>query len=82
MNDTPIVDINSFEESVGTVEMLVATLPKSSQIVFMGMNGKLHEDQLEKVVDLANSGCKDVYNILDQAVREHVSRMSTAINST
>ena len=79
VNETPIVDINNFEESAGNLEILIAVLPRSSQIVFMEMNGKLHEDHLEKVIDTAMVGCSDVYDILDQSVRDHVSHLSSAL---
>ncbi|KAJ8303524.1 hypothetical protein KUTeg_019920 [Tegillarca granosa] len=77
VNDSPIVDINYLEESSGKPEIIVATLPKSEQIVFLEMNSRLHEDNLSKVVDTAVKGCKDVYQILDTAVRDHVSQVAT-----
>jgi len=77
VNDSPITDINYLEESSGSPEITVATLPKSEQIVFLEMNGRLHEDNLSKVVDMAVKGCKDIHEILDTYVREHVSEAST-----
>ena len=79
INDVPIVDINHLEESSGRPEYLVATLPKSDQMVFVSMNGRLHEDHLEKVMDIAIKGCKDVHEILDNAVRSHVSNVSLTL---
>jgi len=73
INDTPIIDINYMEESSGGSELIVATLPKSEQIVFLEMNSRLHEDNLSSVLDLAVKGCKDIHDVLDQAVRDHVT---------
>ncbi|XP_033754767.1 exosome complex component RRP41-like [Pecten maximus] len=77
VNDTPITDINYLEESSGSPEIIAATLPKSEQIVFLLMNGRLHEDNLSRVTDMAVKGCKDIHDILDQVVRDHVSEVST-----
>ena len=79
LEDHPITDINYLEESAGGPEIIVATLPKSDQIVFLEMNGRLHEDHLEKVMDTAVQGCKNVHDILDKAVREHVSEVASGL---
>ena len=76
VNDTPIVDISYLEESSGGSELIVATLPKSEQIVFLEMNARLHEDNLSPVLDLAVKGCKDIHDILDQAVRDHIGEVA------
>ncbi|KAL5021551.1 hypothetical protein ScPMuIL_000706 [Solemya velum] len=81
VSDTPIVDISYLEESSGGPELIVATLPKSEQIVFLEQNSRLHEDNLSKVLDLAVKGTKDVHHVLDQAVREHVSQVSAFENT-
>ena len=79
LEDTPISDINYMEESAGGPEMIVATLPKTDQMVFLEMNGRLHEDHLQKVIDTAVEGCKNVHTILDKAVRQHVSEVSNCL---
>lgn len=76
LNDTPVVDINYLEESSGGAELIVATLPKSGQIVFLEMNARLHEDNLSCVLDAACKGCKDTHQFLDNAVREHVGEVA------
>lgn len=81
LGDSPIVDINYLEESSGSPEITVAVLPKSEQIVFLEMNGRLHEDNLSKVVDMAVKGCKDVYGVLDRTVREHVSQVGSSLET-
>merc|ERR1719277_1804865 len=67
VDDKPVVDINYMGESAGRPEVIVATLPKSSQIVFLETNGRIHEDHLVSVMDTAVAGCKDVHVILDKA---------------
>lgn len=76
IEDTPVLDINYLEESSGSPELIVATLPKSDQIVFLEMNARVHEDHLSKVLDAAMKGCKDIYAILDRSVRDHVAEVA------
>ena len=79
VNDSPIMDISYIEESLGGPELIVATLPHSEQIVFLEMNSRLHEDNLDKVLSQAMKGCKDIYQVLDRAVRSHVSNTATSL---
>ncbi|XP_059177224.1 exosome complex component RRP41-like [Physella acuta] len=77
VRDTPIVDINNLEESGAGAEIIMAILPRCDQIVFIEMNSRLHEDYLSPVMDQVMAGCKDIFNILNQQVREEL-RQKTA----
>jgi len=80
MNDSPIVDINYVEESQGFgPELVIACLPRSEQIVLCELNGKLHAEQLEKLMDAAAKSCNDVRAVLDQAVRNHVATVASGL---
>ena len=79
VNDKPILDISYVEESSGGAELIVATLPKSEQIVFLEMNSRLHEDNLSSVLDIAVKGCKDIHDVLNQAVRDHVGEVASVV---
>ena len=70
--------MNHLEESSGGPELIMATLPRSQQIVFLEMNSRLHEDNLSAVMDRAVAGCTDVFNVLDTAVRDHVGETAAA----
>ncbi|XP_022103385.1 exosome complex component RRP41-like [Acanthaster planci] len=79
VSDTALVDISYLEESLGGPEMVVALLPKSEQIALFQLNSRLHADHLSKVLDMATKGCKDVYTVLDGAVRDHVSEVTDSM---
>lgn len=38
----------------------------------MEMSQRFHIDHLEEVTQLALQGCRDIYKILDKAVKEHL----------
>ena len=78
MRDCALGDLNHLEESSGSPELIMATLPRSRQIVFLEMNARLHEDNLSAVMDRALAGCSDIFTVLDAAVREHVVETAAA----
>ncbi|CAG8489209.1 8725_t:CDS:2, partial [Scutellospora calospora] len=64
--------LNNAEEMADTPELTVALLPKSGKFTLLQMDSRLHVDKLEAVMKLAATGCKDIYEILDETVREYV----------
>ncbi|MEE6521095.1 hypothetical protein FKM82_019150 [Ascaphus truei] len=79
IEDTPLADLSYVEEASGGPQLALALLPKSDQIALLEMNARLHEDHLEKVMDAASKACKDVYAVLDQAVREHLQEVTALV---
>ena len=75
-----IIDINHVEESADCAVFSAAYLPKLDQIVYSEMSGRLHVDELPKVIDGVVTGCKDIYTVLERTVREHMEE--TASNFT
>ncbi|XP_040208015.1 exosome complex component RRP41 [Rana temporaria] len=79
IEDTPLVDLSYIEEAAGGPQLALALLPKSDRIALLEMNSRLHEDHLERVMDAATKACKDVYAVLDQAVREHLQETTALL---
>lgn len=69
-----IVDVSSLESSAGGPEVTVAVLPKSGEIVLLEMAQRFHIDHLDKVMEVAIKGCKDIYALLDKVVRKHLNK--------
>ena len=79
VNETPVVDMSYLEESSGIPELITAILPQSEEVVLLEMNSRLHEDNLKKVLKQATKGCKDIYQVLVQAVRQHIQEVAIAV---
>lgn len=77
-NDIPLVDVSHLEEVSGGPTLTVASLPSSGKIAFMEMSQRFHLDRLPHVLQKALDGCKDIQNILDKAVREHLTNLGSA----
>ncbi|KAJ3354960.1 Exosome complex component RRP41 [Allomyces javanicus] len=72
VDGTPLLDLNHIEESQGTPEITLATLPRSSNVVLIQMESRLHMDKLEKTLQLAKDGCAQIHELLDEVVRKEL----------
>lgn len=79
IDDSPLLDVNYIEESTSAPQLTMAILPKTDKIVLFRLDSKLHEDNLEKVIDLAKQGCKDVYALLRRHVHEFAKESLAAM---
>lgn len=74
----PLMDVSHLEEASGGPTLTVAALPFAGKIVFMEMSQRFHLDHFPKVMETALQGCKEIQKILDEAVREHVTKTGMA----
>lgn len=72
-----LVDVSHLEEMSGGPTLTVATLPISGKIAFMEMSQRFHLDSLPKVLECATQGCKEIFEILDKAVRDHLVQVGS-----
>lgn len=76
--DVPLVDISYQEEIMGGPSLTVAALPISGNVVLMEMSQRFHLDHLQKVMETALQGCRDIRVILDQAVKNHIAEIGSS----
>lgn len=81
VKSTALVDASYLEESNGGQPLNVAFLPRSEQMVLVEMASRVHSDHLQKLLDAATQGCRDVYAILDRAVRSHLAAVGACHGS-
>lgn len=77
-NEKPMLDISHEEEILGGPTLTIAAMPISGKIVLMEMSQRFHLDHLEKVLKKAVEGCKDIRQILDEAVRLHLRDLGSS----
>ena len=81
IHDRVLVDVNNQESSIGGgSELTMAMLPKSDEIVLLEMAQRFHVDHLDKVMDAAAKGCKDIHATLDQVVRKHLAKVTSSFD--
>lgn len=48
--------------------------------MLLEMSQRFHLDHLDKVMEVALNGCKDIANILDKVVRQHVTAATASLD--
>lgn len=74
----PLTDISHVEEVSGGPKLTIAALPTAEKIAFMEMSERFHIDQLETVIETAMAGCREIRNILEATVKEHLIHIGSA----
>jgi exosome complex component RRP41 len=68
--DTIVLDINNEEDQEGQADMPVALMPNLGKITLIQLDGVLTPQEYEKCVNTAIGGCKLVYEIQKNALRD------------
>lgn len=68
---TPLLDLSHVEASAGGPVVNVAVVPRSGKVLLLSMDARLPLDEFEAVLDLAVAGCRQIFEVLQAAVREH-----------
>lgn len=75
VDETPLADLCYAEEG-GVSSLGLALLPRSSQIALVQMDARLHQDNLDALMEAAMTACKGVSKVLDEVVRQHLQEAS------
>lgn len=65
-----VLDLTKEEDNDGEADMPVATIPRLDEITLLQMDGKLTEEEVEKAINLAMQGCRDVYKLQVDALKK------------
>lgn len=76
VDDTPLADLCYAEESGGVSSVGLALLPRGGQIALVQMDARLHQDNLDPLIEAAMTACKGVSKVLDEVVRQHLQEAS------
>ena len=68
--DTLILDVNNEEDQAGQADMPIGYMPNLGKITLLQLDGVLTTDEFKKCIELGLEGCKQVYEIQKNALRE------------
>lgn len=71
LESTPLCDLNHVESCARGPDLPVALLPKSGKLALVQMDGRVPMQQMDAVLKCAVAGCRQVYDILRNEIREH-----------
>ncbi len=68
--DTIILDVGNEEDQAGQADMPIGYMPNLGQVTLLQLDGVLSSDEFKKCVDTGIDGCKQVYEIQKQALKD------------
>ncbi|CAG8661482.1 5457_t:CDS:2 [Acaulospora morrowiae] len=80
IENTILLDLNNTEESFDTPELTVALLPKSEKVTLLQLDSRLQVNEFENVMRTAAKGCKEIYEVLEDATRDHIKDLLNRSN--
>jgi len=69
VDDTIVLDLMDTEDKMGTADVPVALMPNLNVITLLQMDGILTLEEFEKAVNLAVEGCRKIYAIQKEALK-------------
>jgi len=68
--DTLILDVNNEEDQAGQADMPIGYMPNLGKITLLQLDGVLTPDEFKKCIEIGIEGCKQVYEIQKNSLRE------------
>jgi len=68
--DTIILDVGNEEDQAGQADMPIGYMPNLGQVTLLQLDGVLSPEEFKKCVDSGIDGCKQVYEIQKQALKD------------
>ncbi len=66
-----MIDLNYTEETARAPQLLIALNPRTNKLNLVQMECKLPLEMFESLMNVAMEGCTQIYDILQNAVREN-----------
>jgi exosome complex component RRP41 len=71
--DTVVLDLKKEEDNYGTADLPMALVPQSGRMVLLQMEGHMNREELGRALDLGVVGCRKIYEVMKQALRDRYS---------
>ncbi len=68
--DTIILDVGNEEDQAGQADMPIGYMPNLGQVTLLQLDGVLTPDEFKKCVETGIDGCKQVYEVQKQALKD------------
>jgi exosome complex component RRP41 len=75
---TVVIDLKKEEDNFGEADLPMALVPQSGRLVLLQMEGHMTPPELAKALDMGVAGCRSIYEVMKQALRERYTPTSAA----
>jgi exosome complex component RRP41 len=69
VEDTVVLDLMDTEDKVGAADVPVAFMPNLNAVTLLQMDGILSPEEFEKAVNMATEGCRKIYAMQKEALK-------------
>ncbi len=69
VEDTVVLDLYDAEDKLGAADVPVAYMPNLNAVTLLQMDGVLSPDEFEKAINMAMDGCKKIYALQKEALK-------------
>ncbi len=69
VDDTVVLDLFDAEDKLGAADVPVAIMPNLNTVTLLQMDGILAPEEFEKAVNMAIEGCKSIYALQKEALK-------------
>ena len=72
------LDLKKEEDNFGEADLPMALVPQSGRLVLLQMEGHMNRQELSDALDLGVKGCRQIYDVMKQALRERYAGAAPA----
>jgi len=76
-----VLDLSNMEDQKGEADLPIAIMPRTNEVSLLQMDGNLTEDEFDKAFKLAIEGCRKVYSLQKESLRNKYISLKEAINT-
>jgi len=69
VDGTLVLDLNDIEDKEGEADVPIAYMPNFEALTLLQMDGMLTPEEFEQAINIAISGCKQIYKLQKDALR-------------
>ena len=70
MDGNLVLDLGDYEDKKGEADVPLAYMPKLEEVTLLQMDGILTQKETEDVIEMAISGCKQIYEIQRDSLKK------------
>jgi exosome complex component RRP41 len=78
VDDTLVLDLNKDEDNYGQADMPIAMTP-DGKITLLQMDGHLTQEEFKQGLEIAQEGCRHVYELQRKALMDHYSKKAEVV---
>jgi exosome complex component RRP41 len=76
LNQTPLLDLNYMEDAAGGVDLPVAVLPSTGQLLLLQMDSRLPLERFGTLLELAADGARQIHAIMLRTIHEYTQALA------